>query len=65
MQNFETTLSDAAQVAYEVMLQEEYDNQLKNVLALSAAVKHYCNTMDFERRERAPVDPDEVSIFCL
>ncbi|KAL4227721.1 ribosomal protein S27 [Mactra antiquata] len=49
----------AAQMAYEVMLQEEYDYQMRNLLALTAAIKHFCYTMDFVRKERDPVDPDE------
>ncbi|XP_053405902.1 uncharacterized protein LOC123566391 isoform X1 [Mercenaria mercenaria] len=49
----------AAQLAYDVMLQEEYENQMKNLLALYAAVKHFSGTMDLERPEPEPANEDE------
>lgn len=50
---------DAAQLAYDVMLQEEYDNQTVNLLAVYAAVKHFCNTFDMERPEAQPKQDDQ------
>jgi len=50
----------AAQVAYEVMLQEDFTHELKVTLSMLAAVKHFTNTMSFDRYEPPVEDPDEV-----
>ncbi|WAR00435.1 RT27-like protein [Mya arenaria] len=47
----EKKYAEAGQVAYEVMLQEDYNHILKNMLALIAAVKHFTHTCTFKRYE--------------
>lgn len=43
-----------------MMLQEEYDHELKVILSLVAAMKHFMHTMTFDRYERPELDPNEV-----
>ncbi|XP_060594104.1 small ribosomal subunit protein mS27-like [Ruditapes philippinarum] len=53
----------AAQLAYEVMLGEEYKNQTRNFLSLCAALKYYIHTFNHERPEPVPVDEEEEVVY--
>ncbi|KAH3695142.1 28S ribosomal protein S27, mitochondrial-like [Dreissena polymorpha] len=55
----ENKYAEAASLAYEVMLQEDFSHTLTNLLSLIAVVKHFTRTCTFQRYERPAINPDE------